>query len=120
MIKMKLSTRDVAKIAAQAIRDGWEVNLVADSSPVFIDGYGREVAAPMMAFKGTSEPEECHNYHQVQAASWSPMDVSHHRVLYIRSDGNDVTPIKMQRWEQEVLGHLSSMGLAELVRRLDP
>jgi hypothetical protein len=110
--RRSLSTLNVAKIAAQAILDGWEVNLVEDTSPVFIDNYGRELPSPMVAFKGSLGPSECYNYSQVQHASYLPSEVPLHRVLYIRSLNNDITPVKMQRWETEVLRHLASMGIA--------
>lgn len=106
-----LSTRYVAEVAAQAIKDGWEVNLVEDSSPVFIDAYGRELASPMVAFKGNLGPAECYNYDQVQSAAYRPQDVPLHSVLYIRSLDNDLTATKMKRWETEVLNHLRAMGL---------
>jgi hypothetical protein len=109
--RRNLSTREVAKIAAQAINDGWEVNLVEDSSPVFIDSYGRELPSPMVAFKGSLGPAECYNYWQVQHASYLPQEVPLQRVLYIRSQDNDLTPTKLQRWEDDVLKHLSSMGI---------
>jgi len=109
--RRSFSTLEVAKIAAQALKDGWEVNLVEDSSPVFIDSYGRELPSPMVAFKGNAGPAECYNYDQVKNASYLPQDVPLHMRLYIRSLDNDLTPEKMQRWENEVVRHLTIMGV---------
>lgn len=69
------------------------------------------MASPMVAFKGSLGPSECYNYWQVQNASYLPQEIPLRRVLYIRSLDNDLTPIKMHRWEQEVIKHLTTMGI---------
>lgn len=87
--RRSLSTREVARIVASALSDGWEVNLVEDSSPVFVDQFGRELPSPMVAFKGSLGPAECYNYSQVQNASYLPSEVPLRRILYVRSLDND-------------------------------
>jgi hypothetical protein len=104
------SDRGLAEIAAKALNHGWEVNLVEASSPVFVDAYGKELRAPIVVFNGSVGPSECYNFYQVQTSSYLPHEVPLKRVLYLRNYGNDLTPIKLERWEQSMLGLIESFG----------
>jgi hypothetical protein len=92
-----LSDNSLARLARRALEINYTVYFVESSSPVFVDAFGRELETKVVGFDDAGNSGEYYNIWQIENSS-----LGHGRCLYIRQFNNDLTPIKLQRWEQKM------------------